>query len=95
MLSEIDKIARKYIEELGYSSIPHALGHGVGLEVHERPSVSRKSEENLDADMVFTVEPGIYLPDFGGARIEDVVHFDGEKINLLSNSNKELIEITS
>ena len=93
--SELDKTARSFITEKNYPSIPHALGHGVGLEVHEKPSVSRRSEENLDADMVFTIEPGVYLPDFGGIRIEDVIHFDGEKINLLSNSSKELIEITS
>ena len=93
--SEVDKTARSFITEKNYPSIPHALGHGVGLEVHEKPSVSRRSEENLDADMVFTIEPGVYLPDFGGIRIEDVIHFDGEKINLLSNSSKELIEITS
>lgn len=95
MLSDIDKTARKHIEEMGYPSIPHSLGHGVGLEVHEKPSVSRRSEENLDAGMVFTIEPGIYLSHFGGVRIEDVVHFDGEKVNVLSTSNKKLIEMST
>lgn len=94
-LSEIDKTARSFITEKNYPSIPHSLGHGVGLEIHEKPSVSKRSEESLETDMVFTVEPGIYLPEFGGIRIEDIVHFDGEKVNLLSNSSKELIEITS
>lgn len=73
-LSEIDAIARDYIVEKGYGDyFGHSLGHGVGLEVHEYPAVSSQSEALAEEGMVFTVEPGIYLPEFGGVRIEDMV----------------------
>ena len=60
--SEIDKIARNYIISKGYSTIPHSLGHGIGLEVHEGPHLSPKSKDILKEGMVFSIEPGIYLP---------------------------------
>jgi len=72
--SEIDKIARTIIEERGYGKFfIHSLGHGVGLEVHEPPSLSEKSEDILVAGNTVTDEPGIYIPKFGGVRIEDMV----------------------
>ncbi len=65
-------IAHKVIEEAGYGdSFGHGLGHGVGLQVHEKPSVGRTSTDVLEDGMVITVEPGIYLPGWGGIRIED------------------------
>lgn len=72
--SAVDKAARGYIKEKGYGErFGHGTGHGVGLAVHEKPFVSWKSREIIGQGMVFTVEPGIYLPGFGGVRIEDMV----------------------
>ncbi len=70
----VDAAARRYIEGKGYGDeFGHGTGHGVGLAVHERPYISRRSRDEISNGMVFTVEPGIYLPGFGGVRIEDMV----------------------
>lgn len=91
--AEVDKIAREYITEKGYPTIPHSLGHGIGLEVHEHPRLSPKSKDNLTEGMVFSIEPGIYLPGFGGVRIEDLFVIDHGKLRQLTSSSKALIEI--
>jgi len=71
---EVDRAAREVIEEAGYGDFfGHGLGHGVGLEVHERPWISGESRDRLEEGMVFTLEPGIYLPGRGGVRVEDMV----------------------
>lgn len=71
----IDKAARDVIEEYGYGeSYIHSTGHSVGLEIHESPSLSKRDETIIEKDMVITVEPGIYLKDDFGVRIEDMVH---------------------
>ncbi|MBI4832380.1 MAG: aminopeptidase P family protein [Candidatus Lindowbacteria bacterium] len=71
---DIDAVARNRIAEAGYGEqFGHGLGHGVGLEVHEQPTVSRLGKGSIKPGMVFTVEPGIYIPDVGGVRIEDMV----------------------
>lgn len=93
MASKIDKIAREYIFSKGYPSIPHSLGHGIGLEVHEFPSLSPKSKSILESGMVFSIEPGIYIPNFGGVRIEDLFAIEGKKLRQLTNSSKEIIKI--
>ena len=71
---ECDALSRDVIAEAGYGdNFGHSLGHGVGLAVHESPRVGPRAEDVLKPDMVFTVEPGIYLPGWGGVRIEDIV----------------------
>jgi Xaa-Pro aminopeptidase len=72
--SDIDSAARDYIRDNGYGKyFGHGTGHGIGLEVHERPVISWQDRKSVASGMVFTVEPGIYLPGFGGFRIEDMV----------------------
>lgn len=74
LCSDIDRSARKVIEDSGYGKyFGHSTGHGVGLEIHEAPTVSFKSDTILKSGMVITDEPGIYLPDKFGVRIEDMV----------------------
>lgn len=71
---EVDRAARRVIEEAGYGDFfGHALGHGVGLAVHEDPRLSTRSRKKLKPGMIVTVEPGIYLPDWGGIRLENMV----------------------
>ena len=84
----VDSLARKHIEDKGYKDcFGHALGHGTGLAVHEPPRLSPLSDTRLEAGMLVTVEPGIYLPDWGGVRVENqvVVRKEGaEVLNRLS-----------
>ena len=71
---DIDAIARNFIKEAGYGEyFVHGLGHGVGLNVHEPPTLNSQSKDRLKAGNVVTIEPGIYIPGFGGVRIEDTV----------------------
>jgi Xaa-Pro aminopeptidase len=80
---ETHMIAHRVIEEAGYGeNFGHGLGHGVGLQIHESPRVGRTSEDVLEDGMIFTVEPGIYLPGWGGIRIEDMGYLkDGKYVN--------------
>jgi Xaa-Pro aminopeptidase len=72
--ADVDRAAREVIEELGHGDdFPHKTGHGLGLELHEDPSVSVANDQPLEPGMVFAVEPAIYLEGYGGARVEDVV----------------------
>jgi Xaa-Pro aminopeptidase len=88
---QADSIARKVIEEAGHGEhYGHGLGHGVGLAVHEKPGVGRLSEDVLEPGMVFTVEPGIYLPGWGGVRIEDIVVMREDGVEVLTHASKEL-----
>ncbi|MBW6457689.1 MAG: aminopeptidase P family protein [FCB group bacterium] len=90
----IDAIARDYISEKGYGEyFGHGLGHGIGLEVHAEPRLSPKYEEILECDQVVTVEPGIYIPDWGGVRIEDNVVITKDGCVNLTTAPKTLIEL--
>ena len=89
---ELDARARNYIEGKGYGKyFGHGLGHGVGLEVHEKPVVSSRGEGAVVEGMVFTIEPGIYIPDWGGVRIEDTVLVESDGCRLLTKVPKELM----
>jgi len=90
---EIDELARNHISNRGHAEhFGHGLGHGVGIDVHEAPTLSARSEDILRTYNIFSVEPGIYVPDLGGVRIEDLCWIKpaggAEDINKLS---KELI----
>ena len=91
-LKSLDDIARGYIADKGYGDyFGHGLGHGVGLEVHEKPVVSFRSDKNAEEGMVFTIEPGIYIPGWGGVRIEDTVVVTGDGCRLLTAVPKDLL----
>lgn len=89
-LRELDRVARDHIAASGYGPFfGHGLGHGVGLEVHEQPLVSGRSEAVAEIDMVFTIEPGIYLPGAGGVRIEDTIQVTADGYRRLTCLPKE------
>ncbi len=91
---DADAAARKVIEDAGYGKFfGHSLGHGVGLLIHELPNLSPMSEVVLEPGMVVTCEPGIYLPGFGGVRIEDMVCVTQGGIENLTHLSKELLEL--
>lgn len=88
---EIDAVAREIIEEAGHGErFGHGLGHGVGLEVHEGPRLSRLGEEALVPGNVVTIEPGVYVPGRFGVRIEDLAVVTGEGHEVFSAFSKEL-----
>lgn len=88
---DVDAAARGVIEKAGYGPrFSHGTGHGVGLDVHESPRLSTLSDAVLEQGMVITIEPGIYLPGFGGVRIEDMVLVEKGGARVLTEFSKEL-----
>ena len=89
-----DAVAREYIDARGHGgAFGHSLGHGIGLEVHEGPRLARTIETPLAAGMVVTVEPGSYLPGFGGVRIEDDVLLTASGPRVLTGFDRSLLDI--
>jgi len=86
---DVDKIARDYIKSVGFPDIPHSLGHGIGLEVHEHPNLSPKSKDILKEGMVFSIEPGIYIQGEGGVRIEDLFVLEKGVLRKLTHASVE------
>lgn len=88
--AEVDGIARQIISEAGYGEyFIHRLGHGMGLDVHEYPSMGAGNNDRVGEGMVFTIEPGIYIPNFGGVRIEDAVIMSSDGAQTLTHYPKE------
>ena len=86
---EADAVARRVIEEAGFAeNFGHGLGHGLGLAVHEKPSAGRLSDDTLMEGGVVTVEPGIYIPGWGGVRIEDVVIIEQGRAQVMTQAHK-------
>ncbi len=91
---EVDLAARNYIGKKGFEKcFGHGVGHGVGLDVHEGPTINKRSKEILEAGMVFTIEPGIYVPGWGGIRIEDIVLVTPSGCDILTRVPKNLSDI--
>jgi Xaa-Pro aminopeptidase len=89
---EMDAIPRRIIEKNGYGEyFNHGTGHGLGLEIHTQPRLSKISDQILEANNVVTVEPGIYLPDWGGVRIEDDILIKEDGYEVLNTTTRDLI----
>ncbi len=91
---EIDALARRVIEDAGHGELfGHGLGHGIGLEVHEAPRISRLGEDEIKEDMVFTIEPGIYFEGRFGIRIEDDVVMRESGVEVLSSLERDIFVV--
>lgn len=92
--AEVDRAARDHITRCGYGQhFPHSTGHGLGIEVHEIPRIAAREKMKLPAGAVITIEPGVYVPDLGGVRIEDVVLVRDRGAEVLTPTPKTLLEI--
>ncbi len=92
---EADAVARDYIASAGYGeAFGHSLGHGIGLEVHEAPRLAASAEGLLPPNAVVTIEPGVYIPEWGGVRIEDDVYLGGDGTRILTSFPRDLLELS-
>ncbi|RKL66720.1 peptidase M24 family protein [Salipaludibacillus neizhouensis] len=90
-ISKLDSEARSFISKQGYGDyFPHRIGHGLGIEVHEFPSLSDQNTDSLKSGMVFTIEPGIYIPNQAGVRIEDDIIITEDGFEILTQFPKDL-----
>jgi Xaa-Pro aminopeptidase len=93
-IHELDAAARDHIRNCGYGDyFGHGLGHGVGLAVHEDPTINAENKNVLQEGMVFTIEPGIYVPNLGGVRLEDMVRVTSQGAEVLTYLPKNLVVI--
>lgn len=91
---EADALARDFIASAGFGeAFGHGLGHGIGLEVHEAPRLAASAEGVLAEGAVVTIEPGVYIPGWGGVRIEDDVYLGGDGSRILTSLSRELLEL--
>jgi len=90
--SQLDNFARKKLGKYGKNFI-HSLGHGIGIDIHELPNVSNKAKNKLKNNMIFTIEPGIYVENKYGIRIEDDILLNKDKAEVLTKTTKELIKV--
>jgi Xaa-Pro aminopeptidase len=91
---ELDMIVRGSVEDKGYGDyFRHGTGHGVGIAVHEAPAVTAKTDGLLEENMVITIEPGIYLPNVGGVRLENMVLVTESGGEVLTRLKKDLMEV--
>lgn len=93
-LSDVDRATRSVIEKAGYGPyFVHRTGHGIGMECHENLDVSSKNDRTIEPGMCFSIEPGIYIPNVGGIRVEDLVHVTNEGVFVMNQCKKELKDI--
>jgi Xaa-Pro aminopeptidase len=91
---DLDKTARDVIKKAGFGKyFGHGLGHGIGLVIHDNPAVNPTNQMQLEPGMVITIEPGIYIPNWGGVRIEDDVLITPRSCKVLTSSDRDLIEL--
>ena len=89
---ELDQVAREHLQQCGYGEyFQHSLGHGLGLEVHGLPRIGERSQDPLEVGNVITLEPGVYLPEVGGVRIEDDFLMTPQGLENLTPFSRELI----
>lgn len=92
--SDVDHLAREYLKKFSLDSyFTHALGHSVGLEIHEAPVLAPRDHSVLMVGMTETVEPGVYIPGVGGVRIEDTVTIEKDGISVLTKFPKKFLRV--
>jgi Xaa-Pro aminopeptidase len=91
---DLDKVARDIIKKAGYLKyFGHGLGHGIGLLIHDNPAINPTNQQVLEPGMVITIEPGIYIPNWGGVRIEDDILVTPRGYEVLTISDRKLLEL--